>query len=141
MNEVLKENIEKLIKISEERQNAFSAWLRNIITIAAGLIAVLVSLKSNKTENELTHSIFFATIGLLSLGILCGCIVLYNEIVLLNRMMTIQKKFVGRLLEGSAESLLLEVLENAWYYKPAFLICKISFLLSLIALTWYAYRI
>jgi Ca2+/Na+ antiporter len=50
------------------------------LTIVAGLVAVLVSLKTKKSETETAHLFFTVTIVLLSTCILTGLFLLYEEV-------------------------------------------------------------
>ena len=134
------ENAKKLGEIHEKRNQAFNSWLKNIITIAAGLIAVLVSLKTGKSPSLLAHYLFVSTIGLLSLGILSGSLVLYNEVHLLSKARELQLDYTQKLLNDSSVDL-LEWISNAWYYVPSKWISLLSFSISLVTLTWYAFLI
>ena len=83
----------------EEMNIKFFDWLRNITTIATGLLAILVSLKSSLQQKppdiKATYSIvssglahyqqlfFFLTILLLSLAIAFSSVVLYQQVALL----------------------------------------------------------
>jgi hypothetical protein len=51
-----------LSEIQEKKRNTFSDWLKNIITVATGLLAVLISLKTKKSESILEHYLFIFTI-------------------------------------------------------------------------------
>jgi hypothetical protein len=134
-------NLEKLEKTNLERHEKFNAWLRNIITIAAGLIAVLISLKSKKSLDAPTHFLFVFTIGLLCSGILSGCIVLYHEIYLLDKQQSCIKDYILKLTRDKNSETLVQYLTNHKYYKFTLKFTILSFILALISLTIYAYLI
>lgn len=77
--------VTKLEEAYNSRNLKYYAWLKNIITLAIGFLGIIVSLKSDKSENLLQHQFFVFTISSLAIGILCGAIVLYSEIYLLNQ--------------------------------------------------------
>ena len=132
-------NLEKLEKINHERHDKFNAWLRNIITIATGLIAVLISLKTKKSLDVPTHFLFVVTIGLLCSGILSGSIVLYHEIYLVDKQQTHVNEYILKLIRDENSEHLVQVLPNHKYYKFILLITLLSFILALISITIYAY--
>lgn len=134
----LRPQLEKLVELNNERQNKFFAWLRNIITIAAGLIAVLVSLKSTKSIDCITHYFFVSTIALLSFGILSGCGVLYHEVFLIDKAQTYLKKYILELSHDKNADDLVDFLPNHKLYKPTLVISILCFVAGLISLTIYA---
>ncbi len=124
-------------QVHAERFSKNEAWLKGIITIASGLIAVLVSLKSGVSKTYLQHVVFVSTVALLSLGILFGTIVLYENINLLRIQEKILYDHLVELLNGSRQDM-VEVIKSKKIYKICFYLCLTSFLLSLIALVVYA---
>ena len=110
--QAINDNLKELQRLNNERHEKFFAWIRNLITIAAGLIAVLVSLKSDKSSNDITHFLFVSTIGLLSFGILTGAIVLYHEVIFLDKAQTYLRGYILKLLRNKDENLLLETIEQ-----------------------------
>ena len=137
----LRPQLEKLEKLNNERQDKFFAWLRNIITISAGLIAVLVSLKSKKSVDDITHFFFCLTISLFSIGILTGCGVLYHEVFLLDKSQDRLHKYILELSRNSEADDLTEYVDNHKFYKLTLIICLSCYILGLISLTIYAFLI
>ncbi len=71
----LKESYAATLKIMEKRYD----WLRAIVTMAAGIIGVVVALRSGRLESWTEYWIFCASILLLCTGVMTGCIALYGE--------------------------------------------------------------
>lgn len=135
--EQIEGGFKRLTGIHDKKVEKFTAWFKSLITIAAGLIAVLVSLKTEKSPTSLAHYLFVVTIGLLSLGILAGSLVLYNEVHVLEKTRAVQLDYIKKLLDDPSADL-MEWITDAWYFVPAKWISLVSFLVSLITLTWYA---
>ncbi len=94
--------IEKLEKINTERHEKYFSWIKTILTIVAGLVAVLVSLKTKKSETETAHLFFTVTIVLLSTCILTGLFLLYEEVTSLDDQQTSLREHILKSLHHLA---------------------------------------
>jgi hypothetical protein len=74
----------QLKKVHEERNKKHFDWWKNVILMASGLLGILVSLHSVKSENFIDHLLFFITLLLIGTGILSGTIYLYADIDVYN---------------------------------------------------------
>ena len=59
--------------------NAHYVWLRSVLTMASGVLAILVTLKKERSATMDEHHLFMATIASLALGILFGVIAAGSE--------------------------------------------------------------
>ena len=125
-------------EITDETQNKLYAFLRYIITLASGLIVVLVSLKKTASVTHLIHYTFCLTIVLLSLGILFGVIALYEEIYLLKKSQKVVQENILSMIEKGRAIDLVERIDTTKFYKFSLRISFLSFLLSLLSLVAYA---
>lgn len=80
MDQTEKEYYQKLEELSKKANDAYFGWLRHILTMASGLVAILIALHKESSSSYAEHWSFVITIGLLALGILCGSFALYTEI-------------------------------------------------------------
>lgn len=72
--------------ITEKRNQAFYQMVRHLLTIAAGSLAVLVSLRGDVAHSCPRHYLFVAVLSSIALGILTGGAVLYGEYATYNRL-------------------------------------------------------
>lgn len=75
-----KEAIARINKASEESNISYFGYLRNVTTLATGLLALLVSLKSNEKISTWSTYLFLATIFSLATGIILSMITQYKEV-------------------------------------------------------------
>ena len=80
MDQTEKHYYENLEELSKKANDAYFVWLRHILTMASGLVAILIALHKESSSSCAEHWAFSVTIGLLALGILCGSIALYTEV-------------------------------------------------------------
>lgn len=122
----------------DEKQNKLYSFLKYIITIASGLIAVLVSLKATPSHSPLIHYLFVGTIGLLTLGILFGSFVLYEEITLLEKLRQSVLENIQAMLRRNENEILIAHIETTKLYRISKKISFSCFILGLISLVVYA---
>lgn len=134
----LKPQFDKLMEISSQRVDKFYSFVKTLLTLAGGMIAILVSLKTD-TDIKIIKILFTVTVGLLSIGILFSSLVLYTEIIGLAHL---EKSFEGYILELLKDNTNKTFVETANPGK-LFPIAKwgmiISFVLALCCLTAYSY--
>ena len=111
--------IEKLEKINTERHEKYFSWIKTILTIVAGLVAVLVSLKTKKSETETAHLFFTVTIVLLSTCILTGLFLLYEEVTSLDDQQTSLREHILKSLHEDKKEDYLEYINRKKIYVIA----------------------
>ena len=75
-----REQIERLLEIRVSASNKEYAWVKNVVSVVAILLGVLVSLKDKaETHNDIESKLFISTIILFGLCILCGLIFLFAD--------------------------------------------------------------
>ena len=137
----LNKRIELYRDTLDEKQEKFYSFLKYIITISSGLIAVMVSLKTGVSATPLIHYLFVGTIGLLTLGILFGTFVLYEEIVLLDKSRKALLANIQLALRTNNLQDLAEHIQTTLFYRISKKISFSSFILGLISLVAYAIMI
>lgn len=75
-----KEVVVKINKASEDSDISYFGFLRNITTVATGLLALLVSLKSNEPISQISKCLFLMTITCLAIGVILSMITQYKEV-------------------------------------------------------------
>ena len=131
--------IDKINEIQNTRNQKHYDWLRNLLTIAIAFLGLIVSLKTDKIENQNRHLAFSFTILLLSFGILCGSIALYTEVHLLNRLRKCRMEYAQGLLDGNNNQPKVKAILPKKFYVIAEYTCFFSFGLSLCSLVIYTF--
>ena len=142
MLENLSPYIEIFNKVNKERLDKSYAFYRNIITIVAGFIAILVSLKSHagNPNNHCIKILFTSTISLMSLGILAGIILLSEEVSDLGRQENQIQEYIGSRISGKGtDNYLFVATSHSKTYKASKFIFTVSLISSLITLIFYSY--
>ena len=137
MEDYIKINFEKRNDLIDKRGEAFESWMKGIVTVATGLIAVLISLKSKVSQTHEQHVAFSATLILLGNGILFGTACLHRTIASLDRHRKAVEGQINEQLMGRT-SMNISFAGYPNIYKIFSVIAVLSFLLALIALVGYA---
>jgi hypothetical protein len=138
MDDKIKNSLIKLSEIQIERNKSYIDWLKNLLTISTAILAVLISLKSQKISNYIESFFYLSTILLSGIGILCGVIVLFSYVKLENLSLKKQKEQVILLLDKkNIDS--FENIELPKFYRVFEYVCYISLFLSLVFLIAYGF--
>ena len=132
-------SLEKLEKTNNESLEKLFSFVRTLITIGSGLIAVLVSLKSKSINSKETNLLFASTIAALSLGILFGAILLYQDIRLSDKLEKKLSNHISKELEANRPLIFFENASAGWIFSFSKWSMIISFSISLLLLTFYSY--
>ena len=131
--------IKKYAELNSDRQIARKGFIKNLITISTGFLALFIGLKSDNIESELGKYFFFVTIILLVCGILFSTISLYLEIYYIDKNQTFLKKLMKEHLEQGVTSDRFNSVKKPIFFKIYDFIGFGSFILSTIALILYVY--
>jgi hypothetical protein len=126
-----------LTALAEKRYTKYYDWIRHLILISAGLIGILVSLKSNTSNNTCETIAFITSICSLGIGILTGSVSLYGEIDSLDKA---RKLYANRLIEimkGKTYDVPFDTIDKRPIYRIMELICFISLFIAMISLITY----
>jgi hypothetical protein len=137
-NELTESERKAITELSAQRYSTYYSWLRHILLMASGLIGILISLHTKKSESLCEHYSFVLTIGLLGLGILTGSISLYDEIHSLDRHRKVLAEAVAKRLKHGTSYGQISVIDRAKIFILTEWICYLSFALSLVSLIVYA---
>jgi membrane-associated HD superfamily phosphohydrolase len=137
-NMITKKHYEELVELGQERNLKYYAWLRQILLMASGLIGILVSLKSNKSESSLEHIAFIVTIISLAMGILTGSIVLYSEIKNLETGKKLYIEQMRKIAEGQPNLSPIVTFNTSSMFRRFEYLCFGFLIFSLIGLMVYA---
>lgn len=133
----IKEQVNAFEKSQSERQDKYYVFIKTIITLAIGLLGVIVSLKSDIQTSEIKHLFFTTTTILLALGILSGVIILYSEVHILNDIQELRAKYIRQLIANEKVKYVTFVARKKYYILFEYLFF-FSFSLSLISLVIYS---
>ncbi len=134
---VTEKDYKGLVELSAKRYTKYYDFIRHLMLIAAGLVGILVSLKSGKSETGYEYLTFVIAISGLGIGIMFGSISLYAEINSLDKG---RKLYAERLIEinkGKAYQLPFDTVDKNILFKIAEYICFSSFSLAMISLIIY----
>ena len=135
-NKILKGATELSEKLGEARKD----FIKNLITIGTGFLALFIGLKSENINTENAKYLFFTTIILLVLGILFSTISLFQEIFYIKKNEKFLKKKLNEYLEkGSVGSTIFNFTKKPLFFKICEFIGFSSFILSTLTLIGYIY--
>jgi len=120
------------------RNAVYVEWLKNLLTISTAILAVLISLKSEKSKTYFESFFYLSTILLSGIGIFCGVIVLYSYVELENLALKVKKEQVISLLDGKKIEEVVRI-DMPKFYKFFPYLCYISLFLSLVSLIIYGF--
>jgi hypothetical protein len=129
------ENLQATQKLGTEK---YFQWIRGIVTMATGLVGILVSLKSGKSANLMEHNLFVGTIALLAAGILLGVILMYSEIYMLRKLQKLHAEQAFKQHHGDGDTFPYKAIEIPFFFTLVQWLCVVSLVLALISLVWYA---
>jgi len=122
------EDIQRLLKIRVSASDKEYAWVKNVVSVIAILLGILVSLKDKTGINsEIESKLFISTIILFGLCILFGLIFLYADSDTEHRVVkkVIQKEYEKGGIIGLQSTFVKR--------RPIFYILRICFFVSLIS--------
>jgi uncharacterized protein YebE (UPF0316 family) len=122
-----REEIERLLEIRVSASNKEYAWVKNVVSVVAILLGVLVSLKDKaETHNDIESKLFISTIILFGLCILCGLIFLFAD-------SDTEHRVVKKVIEKEYDKDVPNGLHATFVERrPIFGILRIGFFLALI---------
>jgi len=137
-------NENKILKgateLSTQLGNARKDFVKNLITIGTGFLALFIGLKSKNIEPENAKYLFFVTIILLVVGILFSTISLFQEIFFIRKNIKFLKEKMAEYLEkGSVGSTLFNFTKKPLFFKLCEYIGFSAFILSAFTLIGYIY--
>ena len=92
--DLLNKQILNLIETDNDSRTKYYEWLKNLITIAVGFIAIIVSLKTKKSETNTEHYFYLLMLCSNLLGIFSGTIILFGEIKVLQLAVKKRKEII-----------------------------------------------
>lgn len=131
--------INKYVEETKLRHDAHKDYVKNLITIGVGFLALFVGLKSDNIICLYAKHFFLITIVLLVFGILFSSVALYFEIYIHDKNQEFLKACMADHLDGKLSSNRLNVTPKPWYYKMFEKLGFTFFLLSPISLIVYVY--
>ena len=135
----LNKQILEIINTKNEINLKHSEWLKNIITIAVGFVAIIVSLKNKKSTNFIEHYLYLTMLCSNVFGILCGLIALHSEVKLLNLVVKKRTQLLLNRLNKTNISPFAEIVsvKQPIVYLYISYLCYLSFIVSIISLFFY----
>lgn len=137
-NNISENDLKGLTELSDRRYNKYFDWIKHLLLTATGLIGILVSLKSGKSETTFGHYAFVITIITLGLGILSGSFLLYSEISNLDKARKLYANKLIELMKGIKDPISIGTVDTSRVFKVAEIVCYVSFIGAVISLTIYA---
>ena len=134
----IQKNFIEYSEFHKTRNAVYIEWLKNLLTISTAILAVLISLKSEKSKTYFESFFYLSTILLSGIGILCGVIVLYSYVELENLALKVKKEQVISLLDGKKIEEVVKI-DMPKFYKFFPYLCFISLFLSLVSLIIYGF--
>lgn len=136
-DERIKKKTAELSQLQDELREKHISWYKNIITLAVGLFSIIVSLKGDDEISSNKHLFFIISISTLAFGIVCGIIVLYGEIHVIEKVKKIKGKNILKMLNDEKIDKMV-VVDRDKKYKYLEKTSIVSFVLALISLVLYS---
>ena len=137
--DIKREILNRSEKVNNERLNANKEYVKNLITVGIGFLALFVGLKTDNIMSMSAKYFYLSTVILLVFGILSSSISLYFEIYIHNQNQKFLKKCMKEHLEGKLLTDRLNITRKPWYYKVFEKLGFICFFCSPISLIIYVY--
>lgn len=134
----LQKNILDLSVIQKTRNTEYTEWLKNFLTISTAILAVLISLKFEKSKTLQERFFYLSTILLSGIGIISGVIVLYSYVELENQALKKKKEQVFSLQNGEKIEEVVNINMPTIYNIISYL-CHVSLFMALISLVIYGF--
>lgn len=132
--EAIRSRLLELKAIYQELTTKHYNWWRTIITVASGLVGLLVALKSEPSSDWIEYALFVGTVAFFVIGISCACWALRGEIDTdRTRALAILDQTICELDPAAASN---EPRHFAWRRVEA--VAYIAFLAGLVLLLTYA---
>jgi hypothetical protein len=132
--------LQKAAELSAELGTARKGFMKNLITVGTGFLALFIGLKSENIESVNAKYFFFITIILLVIGILFSTISLFQEIYYLRKNEKYLKSKMAQFLDkGTLESTLFNFTKKPIFFKICEFIGFASFILSTLTLIGYIF--
>jgi hypothetical protein len=133
-------HLNHLFELADERNQLRFAWLRNILTIATGTLALLVALRPTGHLSAEQKCSLIACWIFLGAGIIFGAIATYGEVAMASEL---AKRFKEELLKVAQETGRWEVTTPVvakphWIWQACQAAMCICLLLGVVALVVYA---
>jgi hypothetical protein len=123
------------VNMREEKRYAF---IRHILVLAAGILSILIALRSNGGQAGIPHFCVSLSLVLLGVGILTGAIALHGEVWLhSNRARLLIARKEKKLLHHDVSSGPI-VSSLIWPYKASRAVCYFSLATAIILLITYS---
>jgi hypothetical protein len=136
----IQEELEKLTKLQDERNETHIDWIKTILTVSTSITTIIISFKSGKTENNLQLISYILTISLSGIGILSGLLHLFGYVTLHNQVLRIQHENILSLLYDKKVDIIAKA-DPPKYHKISEKICIISLIISFVSLLVYGVSI
>jgi hypothetical protein len=132
--------LKQLFDLADDRNKLYYAWLKNILTLATGTLALLVSLRHGTHLAEPQKYFLVASWIFLGIGIIFGASSIYGEVALATALTKNVKKHMLETYKEPAkfEAITPIVAQPHWFWKTSQYVMCFSLILAIIALVTYA---
>ncbi|MBC2603693.1 hypothetical protein [Puniceicoccus vermicola] len=139
MNEILKKKLQRFSRLSDEHSQVFFQWIRQVLTLASGSLAILVAFQSD-TPIPCPEKYFLLTTWIaLGLGILAGAFVAFLQVAIKGSLRRQCLEEIQKMEEGiSTGTKFVSVGEASWVYTVSFYLMNVSFVIAVVSLVIYA---
>lgn len=121
-----------------DRNDLETAWCRHILTMAAGVLALTVSLVSSVPESMLAGNLLLGTWGLLVVAVCSGCAATYAQANAMNRAVRAYGEEIATAQTTGRPVGTVNVQAASWF-RWAKSVMVVSFVLSVLFLSGYGF--
>ena len=134
----MKEHLRKLAELQAERDQNEATWLRHILTLAAGALALLASFAAKEPSEGLAQSFLVATWICLAIGIGGGAAATYGTTDLARRLADTHREQINNWIETGQRMELVSRVQMNWWLRKCKVLMLVSLLAGVLCLTAYA---
>lgn len=131
----------QLEKAMEDNRSTRQRFLMHILTLAVTILGILTAFSTGSTLTKVQYILFVSTLGLLSLGILTGSIVLYFDVVSAKVLFLRMKEKIQEQLHGASSGDGNVLYNPPWYFYICEKTCYGCLFLSVISVALYGVSI
>ena len=135
----MKNNFQQLIDLFDHASQAQASWLRQVLTLASGGLALLVGLRPEVPPEGIAQYLLAATWLCLGLGVVFGASATYAEV---NLSKNLASRFREELQKSLAQKTQMSSAPITAKVNRFFVVCRVmmilSLLLSVVCLVGYA---
>lgn len=131
-----KKFLNRAVELEIESYSVFFRWLKNVLTISAGLLGIGVTFKNQLINESISQCWFNVAIIAIAIALLAGSYVLFGEVKMYRLRAKRSEEEAENAYSNSVALSFTEIFLD-WRYRVSEIICYLSLVTALISLVLY----